>query len=179
MTGKQEPSINKAAEPEVDTSVSPEAVEPQEPVQKPKPQRDLGRVVAMVLFGLATALFIFHLFADRMTPFSSVGYLRTYLVAIIPEVTGTVMEVNVDDNSRVEEGQILFQLDNANYEIAVASVEAQLAQAGQSMGANTAGVSAAQASVSEARANYINAQEDVGRILELVTDGVYAQARGD
>jgi multidrug resistance efflux pump len=176
---KQEPSIDKAAEAVVEAPVAPEAIEPQEPARKSKPKRDLGRVVAMVLFGLATALFIYHLFADRMTPFSSAGYLRTYLVAIIPEVTGTVMEVNVDDNSRVEEGQILFQLDTADYEIAVATAEAQLAQAGQSMGANTAGVSAAQASVSEARANYINAQEDAGRILELVIDGVYAQARGD
>lgn len=176
---KQEPSIDKSAEAEVETPAVPEAIEAPEPAQKTKPKRDLGRLVAMVLFGLATALFVYHLIADRLTPFSSAGYLRTYLVAINPEVTGTVMEVYVEDNSRVEEGQILFQLDTADYEIAVASAEAQLAQAGQSMGANTAGVSAAQASVSEATANYINAQEEAGRILELVADGVYAEARGD
>jgi len=176
---KQEPSIDKSAEAEVETPAVPEAIEAPEPAQKTKPKRDLGRLVAMVLFGLATALFVYHLIADRLTPFSSAGYLRTYLVAINPEVTGTVMEVYVEDNSRVEEGQILFQLDTADYEIAVASAEAQLAQAGQSMGANTAGVSAAQASVSEATANYINAQEEADRILELVADGVYAEARGD
>lgn len=33
--------------------------------------------------------------------------------------------------------------------------------------------------MSEARANFINAQEEAGRVLELVADGVYAQARGD
>ncbi len=176
---KQEPSIDKPAEAEDETSAAPEAGMQQDPAPKSKPKRDLGRLVALVLFGLATALFIYHLFADRMTPFSSAGYLRTYLVAIIPEVTGTVMEVNVEDNSRVEEGQILFQLDTADYEIAVASAEAQLAQAGQALGADTAGVSAAQAAVSEARANFINAQEEAGRVLELVADGVYAQARGD
>lgn len=124
---KQEPSIDKPAEAEDETSAAPEAGMQQDPAPKSKPKRDLGRLVALVLFGLATALFIYHLFADRMTPFSSAGYLRTYLVAIIPEVTGTVMEVNVEDNSRVEEGQILFQLDTADYEIAVASAEAQLA----------------------------------------------------
>lgn len=176
---KQEPSIDKSADAEVEAPAVSEATEAPEPAQQAKPKRDLGRLIAMVLFGLATTLFVYHLFADRLTPFSSAGYLRTYLVAINPEVTGTVMEVNVEDNSRVEEGQILFQLDTADYEIAVASAEAQLAQAGQSMGANTAGVSAAQAAVSEANANYINAQEDAGRILELVADGVYAQARGD
>lgn len=178
---KQEPSIDKPAEQTApdEAPAMPEAVEAPEPAHESESKRNLGRMVAMVLFGLAGALFVYHLIADRLTPFSSAGYLRTYLVAIMPEVTGTVMEVNVEDNSRVEEGQILFQLDTADYEIAVAAAEAQLAQAGQSMGANTAGVSAAQAAVSEAQANYVNAQEDAGRILELVADGVYAEARGD
>jgi multidrug resistance efflux pump len=165
--------------PETQAPATAQAAEVEAEEAASKPKRSAGKTVAIALFGLAALLFVYHLIADRLTPFSSAGYLRTYLVAVMPEVSGTVMEVNVDDNSRVEEGQILFQIDTADNEIAVAAAEAQLAQAGQSIGANTAGVSAAQASVSEARANYINAQEEAGRVLELVADGVYAQARGD
>ena len=146
---------------------------------KPPKERNPGKTVAISLFGLATLLFVYHLFADRITPYSSAGYLRTYLVAIAPEVSGTVMEVFVRDNSRVEEGQILFQLDTADYEIAVAAAEAQLASAGQSIGSSTAGVSSAQAAVTEAKANLVNIEEQAARILELVAEGVYAEARAD
>jgi hypothetical protein len=81
---KQEPSIDKSANAGVEAPVVPEAIEAPEPAQKTKPKRDLGRLVALALFGLATTLFVYHLFADRLTPFSSAGYLRTYLVAINP-----------------------------------------------------------------------------------------------
>ena len=143
------------------------------------PRKDRGRQVAIVLIAAAAVLFVYHLFADRLTPYSPYGYIRTYLVAVAPEVSGTVVEVAVNDNSRVEEGSVLFRIDPSDYEIAVAAAEAQLAQAGQSIGASTAGVGAAQAALSEARANYENAREQSARTLELVAQGVYAAARAD
>jgi len=149
------------------------------PAAAPAPRKDRGRQVAIGLIALAGALFVYHLFADRLTPFSSYGYIRTYLVTIAPQVSGPVIDVAVRDNSRVEQGAVLFQLDPADYEIAVAAAEAQLAQAGQSIGASTAGVGAAQAALSEARANYENAREQSARTLELVGQGVYAAARAD
>ncbi len=155
-------------------AAQPEATEP-----KPTKSKDRGRQVALILVAIAAVLFVYHLFADRLTPYSPYGYIRTYLVAIAPEVSGTVIEVAVHDNSRVEQGEVLFQVDPSDYEIAVAAAEAQLAQAGQSIGASTAGVSAAQAALSEARANYENAREQSARTLELVAQGVYPAARGD
>lgn len=155
---------------------TPEAAAPPAPAA---PRKDRGRQVAIVLIALAAVLFIYHLFADRLTPYSPYGYIRTYLVAVAPEVSGTVVEVPVSDNSRVEEGSVLFRIDPSDYEIAVAAAEAQLAQAGQSIGASTAGVASAQAALSEARANYENAREQSARTLELVAQGVYAAARAD
>ena len=149
------------------------------PAAEPVRRKDRGRQVAIGLIGLAGVLFVYHLFADRLTPYSPYGYIRTYLVTIAPQVSGPVIEVAVSDNSRVEQGAVLFQLDPADYEIAVAAAEAQLAQAGQSIGASTAGVGAAQAALSEARANYENAREQTARTLELVAQGVYAAARAD
>jgi multidrug resistance efflux pump len=74
---------------------------------------------------------------------------------------------------------VLFRIDPRDYEIAVNAAEAQLAQAGQSIGANTAQVSSAQAALSEARAGLANAREQSARTLSLVAEGVYAAARGD
>ncbi len=158
------------------TEIAPAGPPDEEPAA---PKRDRGRQIAVILLVLAAALFVYHLIADRMTPYSSYGYIRAYLVVIAPEVAGTITQVAVRDNSRVEEGEVLFQIDPSDYEIAVAAGEAQLAQAGQSIGASTAQVSAAQAGLSEARAMYANAQEQSSRILELVEQGVYAAARGD
>ena len=70
-------------------------------------------------------------------------------------------------------------MDRREFEIAVDAAEAQLGQAGQSIGANTAGVSAAQAAVTEAKANQANVREQAARILTLVQQGVYAAARAD
>lgn len=138
-----------------------------------------GRKIALYLLAAAVVLFIYFVFADRLTPYSPYGYVRTYLVEIGPEVSGTVADVAVDDNMRVEEDAVLFRLDRREFEIAVDAAEAQLGQAGQSIGANTAQVSAAQAGVTEAKANLANVQEQAARVLTLVQQGVYAQARAD
>ncbi|MGR8949126.1 MAG: HlyD family secretion protein [Gammaproteobacteria bacterium] len=138
-----------------------------------------GRSVAIVIFALAALLFVYHLFADRLTPYSSDGYVRAYLVEIAPEVSGLIAEVQIQDNQRVEEGDVLFTIDTIDYEIATAAAEAQLAQAGQSIGASTAGVAAAQAALTEARANFDNVQKQSARTLDLVERGIFPRAKGD
>ena len=165
-------SEDKTAAPQ-ESEAAPEAV------PAPAKRKDRGRQVAIALVAIAAVLFVYHLFADRLTPYSPYGYIRTYLVAVAPQVSGSVIDVAVRDNSRVASGDVLFQIDPSDYEIAVAAAEAQLAQAGQSIGASTAGVGSAQAALSEARANYENAREQSARTLELVAQGVYAAARGD
>ena len=85
------------------------------PAAEPVRRKDRGRQVAIGLIGLAGVLFVYHLFADRLTPYSPYGYIRTYLVTIAPQVSGPVIEVAVSDNSRVEQGAVLFQLDPADY----------------------------------------------------------------
>ena len=116
-------------------------MEESRPAPRPAPPR--GRRLAWALFGIAALLFVYHLFADRITPYSSYGYIRAYLVRIAPEVSGAVTEVGVTDNTRVDEGGLLFRIDPQDYEIAVDAAEAQLAQAGQSIGSSTEEVSAA------------------------------------
>ena len=51
--------------------------------------------------------------------------------------------------------------------------------AGQSIGANTAGIAAAEAAVADARSKLANAQEQTARIFQLVERQIYAKARGD
>src|SRR5690606_41059008 len=69
-----------------------------------------------------------------------------------PEVAGTVIDVGVVDNQRVNIGDVLFRIDAHRYEAALREAEAAVDRAGQSIGANTAGVAAAEAALTDARA---------------------------
>src|SRR5262245_32570016 len=51
-----------------------------------------------------------------------------YVVQIVPRVSGRVIEVPVQPNAAVKKGDILFRIDPAPFEIAVAELEAKVQQ---------------------------------------------------
>ena len=154
-----------------------QAAEENAPIAE-KPRNPVQHWVLVVL-GTCLVLLIYHLFADRLTPYTSQAFVQAYVVRIAPEVAGPVIEVNVEDNRRVEEGTVLFRIDPRRFEVAVESAEAALAEVGQTIGASTAQVAAAEAKLTEARARLANVREQSGRVLALVSQGWYAAARGD
>lgn len=72
----------------------------------------------------------------ELAPWTRDGRVRANVVQIAPDVSGLVTEVTVQDNQRVRAGQLLFEVDQARYALALrqaqAAVESQkvaLAQA--------------------------------------------------
>jgi multidrug resistance efflux pump len=145
----------------------------------PPPHRDPVRRWTLVVAAICVALFVWSVIADRLTPFSSSASLRAFVIRVAPEVSGRVVEVAIEENRRVEAGQLLFRIDPTPFNIAVEAAEAQLAAAGQAVGASTAGVDAAQAEVVQQMAELQNTREQTERIFELMRRGVYPEARGD
>jgi multidrug resistance efflux pump len=137
-------------------------------------RRWIGVVLAACL-----VIFAYNLVADRLTPYSSHATVQAYIVGIAPEVAGNAVEVAVIDNQVVDAGDLLFRIDPQPYEVAVREAEAAVDRAGQSMGANTAGVTAAEAAVADAQAQLTNVQEQATRIFQLVERHIYAEARAD
>ena len=137
-----------------------------EPAISPTPRNPLRRI-ALIIVLLALALFVFSIFMERRTPSTSQAQVQAYIVGIAPEVTGRVVEVGVTDNSRVEADQLLFRIDPERYELAVSEAEASLASVGQSMGASTAAVDAAQAKLVTAQVDRDNLREQAARAAEL------------
>jgi multidrug resistance efflux pump len=137
------------------------------------------RRVALLVGLLIAVLFALSVMMERSAPSSSQAVVQAYVVPMASEVGGSVVEVSVVDNVRVENGQVLFRIDPRPYEIAVADAEARLEQVGQSIGANTSAVDAAQAQLVEARANRDHAREQAQRVMQLVERGVYSRARYD
>jgi multidrug resistance efflux pump len=89
------------------------------------PASPLRRWVLIVLGG-AALLFVYHLIADRLTPYTAQAYVQTFVVDLAPEVSGSVVEVDVADNRDVRAGQELFRIDPLRFEIAVEAAEAAL-----------------------------------------------------
>ena len=52
-----------------------------------------------------------------------------YVVNVVPQVGGRVLEVPVEPNRLVKKGEVLFKIDPTPYELAVKGLEAQLANA--------------------------------------------------
>lgn len=59
-------------------------------------------------------------------PWTRDGRVRANVVQIAPDVSGLVTAVPIQDNQRVEAGALLFQVDQARYQLALRQAEAQL-----------------------------------------------------
>jgi multidrug resistance efflux pump len=62
-------------------------------------------------------------------PWTRDGRVRVYTVLIAPEVSGTVVTLNVRDNQFVHKGDVLFEIDPRTYENAITRAAGALAQA--------------------------------------------------
>lgn len=148
------------------------------PGKPAKPANPIRRITVVVLV-LALAMFVYGLFADRLTPYTDQASLEAYVVTLAPDVSGRVASVPVVDNQTVRAGEVLFAIDPERYDLAVESAEAQLATAGQSVGASTASLAAAEARLVVAEANLANVVPQTARVFELVKRGVRPKAEGD
>ena len=81
----------------------------------------VGVAIFPVVVGAATILML-NIFAPTTTDVRVVKYV----VPIVSQVKGRVIEVPVENNRAVKKGDVLFKIDPTPYEIEVRSLEAQL-----------------------------------------------------
>ena len=72
-------------------------------VAAPPPSRrsDPLRRWTLIILVICVVLFGWTLIADRLTPYTSDASVRAFVVRIVPEVSGKVVEVAVHDNQIV------------------------------------------------------------------------------
>ena len=80
-------------------------------------------VVVIPVVGL-TALI---LFLNVIAPSTADVRVIKYVVQVVPEVRGRVIEVPVEPNSPVRKGEVLFRIDPTPFELQVRTLEAQVA----------------------------------------------------
>jgi len=123
-------------------------------------------VVIIPIVGLTSLV----LYLNVVAPSTSDVRVIKYVVNVVPQVRGRVVEVPVEPNRLVRKGDVLFRIDPTPYELAVRGLEAQLANTSASereLGEQLAG---ATGKIAEARGAMQQADariEEVQSKLEL------------
>jgi multidrug resistance efflux pump len=63
------------------------------------------------------------------SPWTRDGKVRAEQVGVTPQVSGSILQLNVRDNQLVKAGDVLFRIDDTPYKIALLNAQAQLAKA--------------------------------------------------
>ena len=145
------------------------------PVETKDPVRKITKYVLII----TALIFVWYIVADRHAPWSDQARVQTYVIPIVPQVSGRVTEVLVKQDQIVFPGDILFKIDPSDYELAVENAEAALELAGQEIGAGMASVVTAQAQlvVAETNVEHVNAQS--ARVFEMELKNVLSHSDGD
>jgi multidrug resistance efflux pump len=124
-------------------------------------------VVVIPIVGLTLLILLLNMWA----PSSSDVRVIKYVVQVVPQVRGRVIEVPVEPNRSVTKGTVLFRIDPTPYEIQVRVLEAQLAAAEGSVRELSEQLRAAEGRTASIRANLDLARARVAQNRELVSTG--------
>ncbi|KAB0507270.1 MULTISPECIES: HlyD family secretion protein [Pseudomonas] len=154
------------------TEPSPPSTEAPSP-KAPEPAADPAKkgikwVMLLIVLSLA-----WYLLADRFTPYTQQARVGAFVIPVASEVAGRVIRVNVRNNQDVKAGDVLFEVDQQPYQIAVDRARADLESTRRQIGASTAGIASAQANLRAAQANELKARQDNQRL-----EGLYREDPG-
>src|SRR4051812_27828294 len=115
-----------AAAPAPNSSPTQPAASPTRTGRPPRKRRLKWIIGAVVLLALLIGGFLYWREASRFTSTDD-AYINGNQVEVTALVAATVQAVHVVDQQAVKAGAALFDIDPANYEIALARAQAQLA----------------------------------------------------
>jgi membrane fusion protein (multidrug efflux system) len=114
------------------------------------------------------------------------AYVRADVTPIAAKIAGYIVQVGVRDNQPVKAGDLLFRIDDADFQARVdqarAAVEARRAAIGnldRRLALQRATIQQAEAALRGALAESARTTRDLGRTAQLTTAGWVSQARND
>lgn len=112
-------------------------------------------------------------------PFSSNARIYFVVTPVLPGVKGRVVDVPVESNTPLKEGDVLFRIDPKPYEYAIEEKRAALAEAEQAVRQLKASLDEAAAGVEKADVQLRLQEDNYNRQVELFAKKVIAQATLD
>lgn len=158
----------------------------------PPPERRLQWLSTIAFAAVAVVGVLIVLYAWRLPPFTSPivttenATVRGQVTVIGTQLSGYVVEVNVQDFMDVKAGQLLVRIDDRiyqqRYEQALAQLAAQeaaLSNWAQQRASSEAGIAVSRAALANAEAQAKKASADLQRVEQLVADGSLSQREFD
>jgi multidrug resistance efflux pump len=133
------------------------------------PWNTKSQVVVVIIPIVAMAALVLTL--NVVAPSSSDVRVIKYVVQVLPQVRGRVIEVPVEGNDYVRKGDVLFRIDPTPYELTVKTYEAQLANAEGASRQLKEQLNAAAANKQAVSARVELARQRVAQYQELASTG--------
>ena len=124
-------------------------------------------VVVIPIVALTATILMLNVYA----PSSADVRVIKYVVQVVPQVRGQVIEVPIEGNSPVKKGAVLFRIDPKPYQLEVRALEAQLANAEGGVVSQNEQLRAAVGKTSSTRAKLDLARARVKQNRELSASG--------
>ena len=138
-------------------------------------------VITLPIIGLTALILTLNVVA----PSSSDVRVLKYVVNVVPQVRGRVVEVPAEGNQPMKKGQVLFRIDPTPYQLQVNALEAQLAntqgssrELEEQLSGAVSQVSAARSSIEAATSRVVQAQAQVDLARKRVVQNRELVAKG-
>lgn len=140
-------------------------------VAAPGRRRKLLRGLLLIVVLLIAAFALWYFLFGRWVEETDDAYVVGNQVQITPLVGGTVVAIAADDGMKVEQGQLLVQLDPADTEVTLQQAQANLARTVRQVRGLYRSVEGAQAELNARQVSVKRAREDFARRRDLAASG--------
>jgi multidrug efflux system membrane fusion protein len=141
-------------------------------------RKPAGFIISIAAIAGAVVLTLFVWSIIERHPRTDDAIVQANVIGVAPRVRGQIIKLNVQDNQRVQEGDVLFEIDPADYELALESAKSALAALDREIEVARAHddelkfqVKAAEAGVEQARAELKQADDTLRRMQPLLPKG--------
>jgi len=152
--------------------------EKEKKVEKIEEKSAIKKVTIIVLV-ITSFFFIWYVLSDRHTPYTDQARIKGLITPVTPRVSGFVTKINVNLHTKVNAGDVLFQLDKRPFEIAVAKAEANIDNTIQSIAASSASVKSSAGKLGVAKAQLDRAQRNWNRVQKVMLENEGALSEAD
>ena len=156
----------------------PDAAPASPPVNTGEWRKVAGRILSIIVILAAMLVILCVWNIVERHPRTDDATAQANVIGVAPRVHGQIIQLNVQDNQDVKEGDVLFEIDPADFQLALDNAKAALAALDQQIEVGRSEdaelkfqVKAAAAAVEQANAELKQANDNLQRILPLLPKG--------
>lgn len=141
---------------------------PEPPKAEKAKRRRIMLILAVTFASLLLLYFIYWIIWGRFSVYTDDAYVNGNMVALMPQISGTVTEIYTDDTQLVVKGQPVVKLDQTDTLIALQKAKANLGETVRQVRQYFENAQQALALVVSRKADLVKAQLDLDRRVGLV-----------